>query len=157
MADHDDVSERLAAIVAALAPLAEQPSLRDELINAWRADECERFQAAAESMPHPDYVPVRSWCLLICEVVGSAHRKHEVEVYSWAASGDRLTDEELETLRAAVNPATGQSALDFLLQVGAIVRSTEFEHPLLEELPLEKCSVMCFGDDGGIRPKPPVS
>ena len=66
----------------------------------------------------------------------SGRRAVEVEVYRWAGSGNGLTD-EVEALRAAVNAATGQSALDFLLQSGAIIRSTEFAHPLLEGPPLE--------------------
>jgi len=39
------------AITAALVPLAEQSAIRNELIDAWRADDCKRFQAAINSIP----------------------------------------------------------------------------------------------------------
>jgi hypothetical protein len=150
----DEVSERLAAIATGLAPLVEQPKVRDELIDAWSTGDGERFRAVLDSIPVPDNFPGGNWCLFVCEAVGVA--QHElVNVYRWRKSGAQLTEEEVKKLSMqGLSPLTG-SELDRLVERGDVIHSIEYEHPLGGAVS-ERCKWICFGEEGGIPPTPPV-
>lgn len=137
----EGASERLQAVAESLATLAEKPDLREQLIDAWEVGDRDRFQECLIDIPWPEELPAIEICLLVCRMVEISWGIRVVEVYRWKASGQELTDDEVKNLEGAVNPATGQSALDFLIAAGVIERSSKIEiyggHG-------RKCEEICF-------------
>jgi len=125
----EGASERLGALAATLGTLAERADLREEMIDAWDQGDRGRF---GDCLDHfgpklPEDLPRQEVCLLFCKLVEFSWGIEVVEVYRWKASGQELTGDEVRSLEGAVNPATGQSALDFLVATGVIEHSSKFK------------------------------
>jgi hypothetical protein len=76
-----------------------------------------------------------------------------VPIYVWATNGEELGDGEVESLRSAVIPATGQTPLDYLIELGMIRRETTPEVYGAREA--MKCGHLCVGR-GPHPPTPPI-
>ena len=123
--------------------LAERADLREEMIDAWEMGDSGRFgDCLIELGPDlPDELPRQEICFLVCRMVELSWGIELVEVYRWKDSGKELTDDEVKSLEGAVNSATGQSALDFLIAAGVIERSTKIK---IHGGQGRKCEKLCF-------------